>query len=463
MYISQPKIFISSTVQDMPSERKAALKAVEKVGGFPVMSEHTMEAQNADSLSACLSKVMESDIYVLILGGRYGWQPEGNESITELEYQTARGQNIPIIVINTTYQKEELQKKFETKVESNHFRKTVQDAFELEGELEKALKPEIDKRQNEHFSSTEFVYSNLVKIQFPNYLYVAELDIDKKEVKKYNKEKKRSFFNPSLHDYAVSALYMKDISFPHDWLVWDGKVVTFHNLQDSTIGLTAIVDKGTVEQFSCDEFYTISADHLSQFKYLLKKCFEAKLHKLKIKWIRTEKLFAFLPIQKDELGRWQPRYVEWTKTVKRSTRKIVEPKRNLKDKEQVFNIRCLAFRSGFENFENEWYISIKPEWVYLWPSLEVCHLAFKNIQWLKKTERNMHVFNHFNFILRYLQPKGLESMFTQYNDYPFLKIGDIEKFDFAPIVPDNVWNTLEDPNAQKKLKDENGNVDLFGI
>ena len=75
----------------------------------------------------------------------------------------------------------------------------------------------------------------------------------------------------------------------------------------------------------------------------------------------------------------------------------------------------------------------------------------------------MHVFNHFNFILRYLQPPASESIFWEYKDYPFLKIGEIEKFNFAPIVPDNVWTNLEEIGAQKKLKDENGNVDLFGI
>ena len=99
------------------------------------MSEKTMEAQTTDSLTACLSKVMESDIYVLILGSRYGWQPEGKESITELEYLTARSQNIPVLVINTTYPKEPLQMKFEGRVEPNYFRKTVNDAFELERSL----------------------------------------------------------------------------------------------------------------------------------------------------------------------------------------------------------------------------------------------------------------------------------------------------------------------------------------
>jgi len=463
MFITQPKIFISSTILDMPNERTAAYRAVNKVGGFPVMSEKTMEAQSTSSLTACLSKVMESDIYVLILGGRYGWQPEGKESITELEYQTARSKNIPVLVVNTTYPKEPLQKEFERHVEPEYFRKTVNDAFELEAELEKALKAEIDKKQNEYFNRTEPVYSNLVQIQFPSHLYIADLDIDKKAVRQYNKDRRRPFFRPSLHDYAVSALYMQDISFPHDWLVWDRKIITFHNLQDDLVGLTKIIDKGTAEVLACDEFYCTSADHLSQFKYLLKKCLEAKLHKLKIKWFRDEKLFVFLPIQKDYLDRWQSRSIEWTKTSKSATRTVVDIKYDLKDKNKVFNMRCLAFRTGFEIFEEEWYLSIKPDWLFLWNNLRVCDYAFENIQWLKRKERNMHVFNHFNFILRYLQPSQMEFLFAEYRDYPFIKLQQIEKFDFAPIVPDAVWNGLEAIGAQKKLKDAYGNVDLFGI
>lgn len=463
MFITQPKIFISSTIWDLPNERSAAYSAVNKIGAFPIMSEKTIEAQSTDSLSACLSKVMESDIYVLILGGRYGWQPEGKESITEMEYQTARSQGIPILVINTTYAKEPLQKEFEGRVEQNYFRKTVSDAFELEKELELALKTEIDKKQNEYFNKTEPVYSNLVKIEFPKLLYVADLDIDKKAVTQYNKERERYIHKSSIHDYAISALYMKGISFPHDWIVWNGKIITFHNLQDDSVGLTEIIDKGTAETFSCDEFYDISLDHLSQFKYLLKRCLESKLHKLKIKWFREEKVFAFLPIQKDDLERWQPRSIEWTKSIKRATRKVVEIKMNLKNKEEIFNLRCLAFRTSFENFDNDWYLSLKPEWIFLWSDLRVCHLAFKNIQWLKKTERNMHVFNHFNFILHYLQPPQMASIFDEYKDYQFIKLKKIEKFDFAPIVPDSIWNNLEPIGTQKKLTDEIGNVDLFGI
>ena len=462
MFITQPKIFISSTIVDLPNERKAALKAVVKVGGFPVMSEFTIEAQSTDSLTTCLSKVKESDIYVLILGGRYGWQPENKESITELEYKTAIDSKLPILVFNTIYPKESLQKLFEGKVENSYFRKTVQDVFELQEEMEKSLKQEIEKKQQELFHKTEPVYSNLVKIQFPTHIYVADLNIDKKAVKEFNKGRKRSFYKPSLHEYAISALYMHNISFPHDWIVWDKKIITFHDLHNDSIGLTKIIDKGTAESFTCDEFYETSPEHLSQFKYLLKKCLEAKLHKLKINWIKEESLFAFIPTQKDAEGRWMPRNASWSKTNKKATRKVVDVKRDLKNKDEVFNLKCLSFRSKFEFFDNEWFLAIKPEWVFLWPSFKVCSLAFKNIQWLKKTERNMHVFNHFNFILKYLQPSD-SSLFSEFGDNPFLKIGGIEKFDFAPIVVDDSWINLEDPDGKKKLTDNNGNIGLFGV
>jgi len=463
MFITQPKIFISSTIVDLPNERKAALKAVEKAGGFPVMSEFTIEAQSTDSLATCLNKVRESDIYVLIMGGRYGWQPEGNESITELEYQTALTSKISVLVFNTGYQKETLQKQFEGRVEASFFRKTVQDAFELQHEMEKSLKAEIEKKQSEFFNNTELVYSNLVKINFPNYIYIADLNIDKKEISKFNKQRKRSFKKPTLHDYAVSALFMKDISFPHDWIVWNKKILTFHNLQDSALPLTKIIDLGTVEKLFCYEFYSTSLDELAMFKYLLKKCLEAKLHKLKIKWIKEEKLFAFIPIQKDLNNQWMSRSVEWTKTVKKATRKVVDIKNNLKNKAEVFNIKCLGFRTHFEEIETQFFLSIKPEYIFLWNNLNVCNLGFKNIQWLKKKDRNMHVFNHYNFILRYLQPSTSDYLFDEYKDYPFLSTGQIEKFDFAPVIPDNAWVNLEEQGVQKKLNDENGNVDLFGL
>jgi hypothetical protein len=462
MDITQPKVFISSTVNNMPSERRAAYNAVLKLNAFPVMCEFTMTAQNADSVTTCLRMVKESDIYVLILGGTFGWQPYGKESITELEYQAAIEHKIPVFIFNTTYPKDDMQKRFEARV-NKIFWKVVNDAFELETEIEKSLKEEIGNKQNEFFNKQEYVYSNLVKVQFPQYIYLAELDIDRNEIKEFDKERGRYKKNPSLHDYAVSALYMKDISFPHDWILYENKILTFHDLQNPNIGLTKIIDHGTAERLNSNEYYALSRNNLSIFKYLLRKCLETKLHKLGIKWIKEEGLFAFIPIQRDDDGRWKSRKIQWLKTTKSATRTVVDIKRDLNDNNKIYNLKCLAFRSKFEYLnDNEWFLSLKPDWIYLWNNLNVCVLAYKNIQWLKKTERNMHVFNHFNFILKYLQPSGT-SLFSQYGDYPFLTIGQIEKFNFAPVVPDDIWVNLEGQGDAKKLIDNNGSIGLFGL
>lgn len=461
MVTSQLKIFVSSTIFDMPNERKAAFEALRNVGAIPIMSEYTMEAVSADSVTACLNKVRESDMYILIVGGRYGWQPYGQESITELEYNTALENKLPIIVFNTTYHKEDAQERFFKKVESKYFRKTVQDAFELKDEIEKSVKSEIEKRRERFFNKKESIYTSLVEVQFPKTLFVANLYVDKKEINEYNKEHKRYKKKPTLFDYAVSALHMKDISFPRDWII-DGKsLITFHNLHDSSLPLREIIDTGTIEEIGCNEFYTLSDKNEATFKYLLRRCFETKVYKEKIRWIKTAGLFAFIPIDKDANGNWRVRRISWQKTKKKATRTVVDPKPNLKDRSKISNLKCLAFRVKFEFLDTKWYLNLKPDWIFLWNDLTECTLAFEKVQYLKRVERNAIVFNHFNFILTQLQPSNSNKLFPEMNDYPFLTLGSILKFDFSPVVNDDIWVNLEDSKQREKLTDKEDNVDLF--
>jgi hypothetical protein len=464
MTTTQPKIFVSSTILDLPNERRAAYNAIIKSGAFPIMSEKTIEAQNTDSVTTCLNKVMESDVYILLLGGKYGWQPEGRkESITEMEFQTAKAYNIPIYIFNTTYPKEDLQKEFEKRVESIHFRKTVSYADELENEIEKVLKQVIEEKQKEFFYKKELVYSNLVKINFPQYVYLAEFIIDNNEVDIFNTGRKKTYKRgPSFRDYVISTMQMRNISFSRDWVLHKKNILTFHDLHDHSLPITQIIDKGTIEKLSCEEYYSISDEEMNNFKHLLRKCFETKLFKKDIIWIKEEGLYAFIPIQKDESDQWLSRQVQWSKSKRSNKRTVVDVKKNLKDENRVFNIKCLAFKSKFEYLDNEWFLSIKPDWTFLKSDFKVCPFGFKNIQWLKRKERNMHVFNHFNFILKYLQPTG-PSLFPEYGDYKFLTIGEIEKFDFTPIVEDKIWANMEDKESLEKLNDNSGDIGLFGL
>lgn len=458
----KPKIFIGSTIKDMPSERAAALQAVTQVGGIPVMSEFTINAQNSDSVTACLDKVRSSNFYILILGGSYGWQPNGDLSITEMEYLTAQENNIPTLVFNTTHEKEALQEAFSKRVGATYMWKVVSDAFQLKDALVEAIKEEIEKSKTNLREQTDTLYANLLKISFPEYLYLADLNIDRDDIIAKSKETKKWLKkSASWHDVAVSAIHQKGIHFPHDWTIYKKQIITFHDLTEHNLPLAGIIDLGTVTRLRCDEFFNLSDDEKKVFKSLLRSCFKTKLYKLSINWFKDEKLFAFMPVDKDELGRWKNRQVTWQKK-NIATRTVVKCKFYKKEPDKLKNIWHLSFAADFYDFQNEWYVSIRPDWIVTYGDFKISRFAFEQIAMIKREEKNIHVFNHLNFILWYLQPNDSESIFDEYKDYPFLKIESFITLETYPRIYDEVWRGLEHKTSKNKLLDKSGVIELFG-
>jgi len=83
------QIFISSTYQDLKEERQAAVEAILKAGHIPAGME-LFSSGNKTQLEIIKKWIEESDIFVLILGGRYGTlESESQKSYTELEYRYA--------------------------------------------------------------------------------------------------------------------------------------------------------------------------------------------------------------------------------------------------------------------------------------------------------------------------------------------------------------------------------------
>lgn len=121
MLLPKPTIFISSTIEDLPLERKAALDAVTKLKCVPRMSEYTFEAVSKGSVTTCIDEVKSSDFYILIIGGRYGWELPNGISITEFEFDTAFKEKKPTFVFNMEYEKELKEAIFEKKVGSLFF------------------------------------------------------------------------------------------------------------------------------------------------------------------------------------------------------------------------------------------------------------------------------------------------------------------------------------------------------
>jgi len=94
--------FISSVMSELPEERKAAAAAIRKVGARPVMFEQ-FGGRDDNPEQAYLSEVETSDIYIGILGKRYGKPLPSRFSATHSEYLHAEkhGLRIAVWTLNT--------------------------------------------------------------------------------------------------------------------------------------------------------------------------------------------------------------------------------------------------------------------------------------------------------------------------------------------------------------------------
>lgn len=96
------QVFVSSTFSDLIEERQAAVAAILKAGHIPAGME-LFTAADVSQMKTIERWIDESDVYMLILGGRYGSiEPTSGLSYTELEYDYARTQGKPTFAVVIT-------------------------------------------------------------------------------------------------------------------------------------------------------------------------------------------------------------------------------------------------------------------------------------------------------------------------------------------------------------------------
>lgn len=93
------QVFVSSTYIDLQEEREAAVEAILGSKHIPAGME-LFRAGNNSQLVTIKKWIDESDVYMLILGGRYGSiEPESGKSYTQLEYEYALKKDMPIFAV----------------------------------------------------------------------------------------------------------------------------------------------------------------------------------------------------------------------------------------------------------------------------------------------------------------------------------------------------------------------------
>lgn len=93
------KVFISSTYEDMKNERDIVFQTLLK-NGYIVGGMELFTGDNIEKFEVIKRDIQDCDVFVLILGGRYGTIcSETDKSFIEMEYDYAKSLGIPVGVI----------------------------------------------------------------------------------------------------------------------------------------------------------------------------------------------------------------------------------------------------------------------------------------------------------------------------------------------------------------------------
>lgn len=137
-WMGDQTVFVSSVMADMTAERQAVAAAVQELGGRAVLFER-LGGRDDDAESAYLTGVRSSDIYVGILGERYGKPEPSGYSPTHAEYNAAVHAGLRISVWTTTEEQDGRQRDFLYEVRTFHTTGTYASPAELATRLQDRL------------------------------------------------------------------------------------------------------------------------------------------------------------------------------------------------------------------------------------------------------------------------------------------------------------------------------------
>lgn len=162
------QVFVSSTYTDLIEERRVAVEAILEAGHIPAGME--LFKAGKSQMETIKKWIDESDVYMLILGGRYGSiDEECGLSYTELEYQYALSKNMPVfsVVLSESYLVNKihllgLNRTIESELPDryNHFKSMVMSKIIRYVDDYKDIKLAIHSTLNELVNEYDFINQN---------------------------------------------------------------------------------------------------------------------------------------------------------------------------------------------------------------------------------------------------------------------------------------------------------------
>ena len=152
------RIFVSSTKEDLIPYREAVETVLTGMEHIPLGMEYFVSSPDSP-IDVCLATVRRSQLYIVIVGMRYGSIEEGSgKSFTELEYDEAVKNKIPVLVFIIDEEqcpilpkfvdvgeKAEKLKQFKAKLNSSYLVSRFASIDNLKQLVEKSVRQAIDK------------------------------------------------------------------------------------------------------------------------------------------------------------------------------------------------------------------------------------------------------------------------------------------------------------------------------
>ncbi|HVQ37743.1 MAG TPA: SMEK domain-containing protein [Pyrinomonadaceae bacterium] len=301
-------------------------------------------------------------------------------------------------------------------------------------------------------TKTENLVLNLLPITLPTDLYIARIVRDRREI--IEDSWHRDFkipLNSSERLVIWAALEQEGVNASSDWVVRSGEIITFQNLRDEDSSLAHLVDSSSVDPIPVNTYVRgddghPNVDRLNTVKELLRNTLRVQTSHRGIVWQHEEELFIFIDPDGGTI-----RKEAWSGGTK-AGRVVYHQVRDKTDPLKIWFHEHLAFRVGFDLYESQWYVSIKPDWFCSWNGYNKSNYQHKNrISFLKKKTHNSDVLIALRFIVEILRKDQNEALLNK-GSGPRISLGEPVALEGALLIPDAEWLQQEEKKKREGLK-----------
>lgn len=278
--------------------------------------------------------------------------------------------------------------------------------------------------------SEEELETNLLKASYPYRLNVAPTALNVGEVRQTMKR---------IREYP-----------PRDWIVHDGQIVTFRDLEDELF--EDVCDQGAIDQIETAEWFRSYGEATKRlFVRLLNLCLTERMGD-RMSFHRDKRYLYF----RADRHRGIQRTIDYQSFSRQAKRKIVSGHGNARTGTGPSYYRHAAFFPHFMEIQDEWYLAIEPTYHFTRDGFSESAFSDKLLSTIKRFETNSNVRGHIGLWRAVLTEQG--DMFRK--EYPFLSFEGVPSLTHAYGVPDELWMTREDDEERSVRKENQRELEL---